>query len=137
MVHCANVASEIRVCASGRTASDAEIARRAPVVIAWHAHIPDGAVAVQVDNGWVTLAGMVEDAFEREAAETGVRRLDGVVGVTNLIETRTASGDGACSCSQSNADEFRASAANDEAVLQSPAPWRSGVLEQIAGWLRS
>jgi len=106
--------------------------------MAWHAHIPDGAVRMHVDHGWVTLAGMVEDAFEREAAETAVRRLDGVVGVTNLIETRTvASGDGARDRPQPHADEFRASAANDGAVLQSLAPWRSGLLERSAGWLRA
>src|SRR3954452_17492690 len=44
----------------------------------------------QVHNGWVTLTGAVEDAYERREAEAAVRTLDGVVGVTNLIETRTS-----------------------------------------------
>src|SRR5829696_9302792 len=47
-----------------------------------------GAVTVQVHNGWVTLTGAVEDAYERREAEAAVRTLDGVAGVTNLIETR-------------------------------------------------
>src|SRR3954451_1143444 len=39
------------------------VARRARVVIAWHAHTPEGAVLVQAHKGWVTLTGMVEDAY--------------------------------------------------------------------------
>src|SRR5215211_2655369 len=55
----------IAICQVGRQASDDEIARRARVVIAWHAHTPEGTVRAQVHNGWATLAGTVEDAYER------------------------------------------------------------------------
>jgi len=82
------VMSAIAVRDPGRKASDDEIARRTLVVIAWHVHTPEGAVTVQVHNGWVTLTGAVEDAYERREAEAAVRTLDGVAGVTNLIETR-------------------------------------------------
>jgi len=78
----------ITVCQTGRGARDDEIARRARVVITWHAHTPEGAVLVQAHNGWVTLTGTVEDAYERREAEAAVRRLDDVVGVTNLIAMR-------------------------------------------------
>jgi len=84
------VMSAIAVRDPGRKASDDEIARRTLVVIAWHVHTPEGAVTVQVHNGWVTLTGAVEDTCERREAEAAVRTLDGVVGVTNLIETRTS-----------------------------------------------
>src|SRR5829696_5048512 len=47
-----------------------------------------GAVLVQAHNGWVTLTGTVEDAYERREAEAAVRTLDDVVGVTNLIAMR-------------------------------------------------
>jgi osmotically-inducible protein OsmY len=78
----------IAVCEAGRNARDDEIARRARVVIAWHAHNPEGAVTEQAHNGWVTLTGTVEDAYERREAEAAVRTLDDVVGVTNLIGMR-------------------------------------------------
>ena len=37
-------------------------------------------------NGWVTLEGQVEWHYQRERAEAAVRRVKGVVGVSNLIE---------------------------------------------------
>src|SRR5689334_7869950 len=64
---------------SSRTALDDEIARRACVVIAWRLHLQESSITVQVHNGWVTLTGTVEDAYERQEAEAAVRRLDDVV----------------------------------------------------------
>ena len=40
---------------------------------------------LQPDYGWITLDGQVAWNFEREEAAKAVRRLPGVVGVTNLI----------------------------------------------------
>src|SRR5690348_1492626 len=51
------VVPTLAICGAGRKAPDDEIARRARVVIAWHALIPEGTVTVQVENGWVTLTG--------------------------------------------------------------------------------
>jgi len=82
------VVAQIEVRPSGKNARDDETAYRARVAVAWHAHTPDGVVKVQVTNGWVTLTGTVEDAYERRRAEAAVRKLDGVVGVTNLLEIR-------------------------------------------------
>jgi osmotically-inducible protein OsmY len=45
-------------------------------------------VKVKVQNGWVTLAGHVDWQYQRAAAESSVRKLSGVVGVSNLIEIR-------------------------------------------------
>src|SRR4051794_18754763 len=73
-----------------RKTCDHDIAKRALVVIAWSAMTPEDAVTVHVQKGWVTLAGTVEDAYQRRAAEIAVRKLDGVVGVSNLIEIRTS-----------------------------------------------
>ena len=47
--------------------------------------VPDNAVTVKVENGWVTLAGQVERHFQREAAEQDVCRLSGVVGMSNQV----------------------------------------------------
>lgn len=68
---------------------DDEIAKRALDIIAWNAIVPD-AVTVKVEKGWVHLTGTVAWHFQREAAEAAVRRLSGVLGVSNRIEIREA-----------------------------------------------
>lgn len=45
-----------------------------------------GGVRVKVSHGWITLTGQVEWRFQRFAAEQSVRKLSGVVGVSNDIE---------------------------------------------------
>jgi len=75
---------------SSRTGVDDEIARRARVVIAWHLHLQESSITVQVHDGWVTLTGTVEDAYERQEAEVAVRKLENVLGVTNLLHIRAA-----------------------------------------------
>ena len=82
------IVSQVEVRASGRTRFDEEIARRARIGIAWHAHVDDSVIKAQVENGWVTLTGAVADAYERREAEEAVRKLDDVAGITNLIEVR-------------------------------------------------
>jgi osmotically-inducible protein OsmY len=84
------VEPNIAVRALGRTGYDEEIARRARVVIAWHVGVQDGAITAQVENGWVTLTGTVEDTYERREAEAAVRTLDDVAGVTNLLQTKAS-----------------------------------------------
>jgi osmotically-inducible protein OsmY len=47
--------------------------------------VPDEKIKVVVNNGWVTLEGEVEWQYQKEAAESAVRYLTGVIGVTNSI----------------------------------------------------
>lgn len=70
---------------SDKKTSDTDIAQRAANIIAWDVTVPD-AVKVKVERGWVTLSGMVHWQFQRQAAETAIRKLSGVTGVSNLIE---------------------------------------------------
>jgi osmotically-inducible protein OsmY len=42
-------------------------------------------VRVTVKNGWVTLEGETEWNYQRDRAETAIRRVRGVKGITNLI----------------------------------------------------
>jgi osmotically-inducible protein OsmY len=42
-------------------------------------------IKIVVKNGWVTLEGTVEWQYQRSTAETAVRRINGVKGVTNVI----------------------------------------------------
>ena len=75
---------------AGKSTGDSETARRARVAVAWHTHSPDASIDVQVENGWVTLTGSVEDAYERQDIEAVVKKLDGVAKVSNLIEIAAA-----------------------------------------------
>jgi osmotically-inducible protein OsmY len=76
---------EVRPFGTNRTADD-EIAKRALSTINWNTAIPDDAVQVKVQEGWVTLTGKVEWQYQKTAAADAVRDLAGVVGVTNRIE---------------------------------------------------
>jgi len=79
---------DVRYPSDKKTADD-EIARRAIQTIAWHAQVPDS-VKVRVEKGWVTLTGTVNWQYQRQAAESAVRKLTGVLGVANLIKLADA-----------------------------------------------
>lgn len=80
------IAQEIEVrWPSDRKTSDDEIAQRALKIIEWDATVPDGKVQLTVQKGWVTLTGEVPWYFQSRAAETAVRKLSGVTGITNAI----------------------------------------------------
>jgi osmotically-inducible protein OsmY len=68
--------------------SDTEIATGIELALRWNTSIPLDAVRVQVEHGWVTLQGEVEWDFQRRSAESVVRVLKGVVGISNEIKLR-------------------------------------------------
>jgi osmotically-inducible protein OsmY len=86
-VHAVAQEIEVRYPEQKKTADD-QIAERAVAIIGWDAMVPVDAVMVKVQKGWVTLAGNVEWQYQRTAAESAIRRLSGVIGVTNLIEVK-------------------------------------------------
>ena len=57
--------------------------------LAWDSTIPLDSVKVAVQDGWVTLTGEVGWHFEHDQAAQNVRRLWGVVGVSNQIKLKT------------------------------------------------
>ena len=69
-----------------RREPDAEIAKRALSLLRWK--IRYNAIRVNAEKGHVTLSGEVRWDLDREAAEHTVRKLSGVVGITNLITTK-------------------------------------------------
>jgi osmotically-inducible protein OsmY len=75
---------EVRYPTDKKTADD-EIAKRALSILKWHVMIPEDAVKVTVQKGWVTLAGELNWQYQRKDAEDAVRKLSGVTGVTNSI----------------------------------------------------
>jgi osmotically-inducible protein OsmY len=72
---------------AGKTVDDAEIARRSRNTLAWDARVPSG-VKVEVKKGRVELSGKVDWHYQRQAAESAIGRLSGVVDVLNRIELR-------------------------------------------------
>lgn len=73
---------EIKLASSGKR-DDEDIAKAAINVLAWDGNVPSDAIKVAVSKGWVTLSGQVEWYFQKEAAAQDIRRLLGVVGVSN------------------------------------------------------
>jgi len=83
------IAQEIAVrYPSDKKTADDQIAERALASISWDARIASDNIKVKVAQGWVTLTGYANWYYQTAAAESAVRRLSGVVGVTNLIEVR-------------------------------------------------
>lgn len=70
----------------GRT--DGDIALAAARALEWDSFVPAERLDVTVANGWLMLRGEVEFGWQRRAAEGELRRLDGVRGITNLVEVR-------------------------------------------------
>jgi len=64
---------------------DPDIAREAVAAIKAQLPLISDQIKVVVKNGWVTLEGEVEWQFERNMAESAVRRIKGVHGITNSI----------------------------------------------------
>ncbi|MEN8374046.1 MAG: BON domain-containing protein [Gemmatimonadota bacterium] len=68
-----------------QTRDDTDIAKAAKRALEWNVSVPEDAVTVIVTDGRVTLEGEVEWRYQRSAAETAVRYLLGVKGVSNQI----------------------------------------------------
>ena len=56
----------------------------------WDLAVPRHRVIVEVENGWVTMSGMVDRPYQRTCAESDARRVPGVTGVTNQIRLAPA-----------------------------------------------
>lgn len=83
------VAEEIKIrYPNDKKTADDQIAKRALDILAWDTSIPQGKIAVKVQDGWVTLSGQVDWNFQKTDAERAVRRLSGVVGMINAINVR-------------------------------------------------
>jgi osmotically-inducible protein OsmY len=67
---------------------DPEIARDAIAAIKSRLPVVAEQIKVLVRNGWITLEGDVEWDYQRSAAESAVRRVKGLKGVTNTIQVK-------------------------------------------------
>jgi osmotically-inducible protein OsmY len=67
-----------------------EVQARVLNALHWDLAVPRHRLSVDVENGWVTVSGMVDLPYQRTCAESDVRSVPGVVGVTNLIRLMQA-----------------------------------------------
>lgn len=83
------VANDIEVrLPSGDARPDPEIARDAVAQLKYELPYSHEFIKVIVKSGWVTLEGEVEWNYQRERAESAVRRVKGVLGLSNLIKLK-------------------------------------------------
>ena len=54
----------------------------------WDLAVPRHRVKVEVENGWVTMSGMVDQPYQLACAESDARKVPGVVGVINQNSAR-------------------------------------------------
>ena len=83
------VANELDVKLPGTShRTDEDIAKAAVNALKSNILVPNDKIKVTVRNGWVELEGQVEWQFQKTAAESAVRYLPGVTGVTNLVTVK-------------------------------------------------
>lgn len=75
---------EVRPVGTKSTADDV-LANRAADLIRWNAFVPDEAVKVKVQKGYVTLTGSVEWQYQKDSAYRAVRDMQDITGVYNQI----------------------------------------------------
>lgn len=77
------IAQHLVVAPSGIYAlDDTQIAETVDHSLRSHVQVPKNAQAV-IEDGWITLSGSADWAYQREAAEESIRNLAGVKGVSN------------------------------------------------------
>jgi osmotically-inducible protein OsmY len=78
---------EIR-CDSQVTKADHEIVLELQKHVGANWDIPDHKITASVENGWITLRGDLEWAYQKDAAQAATRHIKGVTGVSNEITIR-------------------------------------------------
>jgi len=78
------LANEIEVKLSNER-TDPDIAEAARAALKADSRLPADRMKVIVERGWVTLEGTVDYYYQKSAAESDVRYLTGVKGVTNAL----------------------------------------------------
>ena len=70
---------------SSHSRNDTDLAHQVVDALKWDVEVPDEKIKAKVENGWVTLEGMVDWHYQRDAAERAVRYISGVKGISNAI----------------------------------------------------
>ncbi len=69
---------------------DPDIARDAVAALKSQLPLSHDKIKVIVKDGWITLEGSVEWQYQKTTAESAVRKIKGVKGVTNVIQVKPA-----------------------------------------------
>ncbi|MEA2202614.1 MAG: hypothetical protein QOI89_3265 [Solirubrobacteraceae bacterium] len=72
------------------TRTDPEIAREIVHELESHIGIPTENIKATVRSGWVTIEGRVDWQYQKVLAEAAVKKIRGVIGVSNKIEVKAA-----------------------------------------------
>lgn len=75
---------EVRVPARVEQRTD-DIAANVLNALYWDVAVPADRVSARCEKGWVTLTGEVDRPYQKSSAEADVRKIRGVIGVTNAI----------------------------------------------------
>lgn len=78
------VANDIEVKPDSKK-TDTDIASAAAAALEARVDVPEDRVKVTVKRGWVYLDGTVDWGYQKDSAESAVKHLTGVVGVTNNV----------------------------------------------------
>ena len=73
--------------------ADSDIKRDVEAELRWSPDVDETDVAVKVNGGVVALTGFVHSYFEKDQAESAVKRIAGVAGVANDIQIQHRAGD--------------------------------------------
>ncbi|MRG45326.1 BON domain-containing protein [Chitinophaga sp. SYP-B3965] len=68
--------------------TDADIAAAVLEAFKWNSFVPEDAMKVSVEDGWVTIEGEVEWQFQRESVSSAIKNLVGVHGIRNLLKVK-------------------------------------------------
>ena len=68
--------------------SDTELAQAALDALALNGSVPAAAIKLTVQDGWVTATGQVSFWYQKQAVETTLRQLRGIMGCSNEIHLK-------------------------------------------------
>ncbi|HWW19661.1 MAG TPA: BON domain-containing protein [Steroidobacteraceae bacterium] len=81
------LANELRIMDHpDQSRSDADIAEAAMHVLRNNIHVPLQHLKLIVSGAWITLTGHVPNWFQRDAIETALRPVRGVIGISNKVD---------------------------------------------------
>jgi len=70
--------------------SDADIAEAARAALRGNTSVPERAIRLTVEKGWITIEGEVEWEYQRKGIDQALRHLMGVVGLSNQVKLKLA-----------------------------------------------